>query len=274
MLPRVIMRLTSLRVLCLSTSFTVLVPALASAQIISTMIPTLDPGAPGGRRTAVHGMGGLSNWDFGGLDQLREFLADEGGSLAGGQRGFIFAGDVAQRVGQHLSVGGGGWMNTVADQVRDVLIYSDQFPGGHIDTISRRVYSLYGNVFFKNIGAQVGMVPFRSTIAIFDPVYLRAYEGDISQNDLDVFGVGRIGSRHVSATVGAGIYRYGTRNLFLIGAPVKSPASTVFSAFGNGSFFVFKQLSVDVSFWYTAADKNEFGNDSQARFTIGMGIGR
>jgi hypothetical protein len=275
----------SLRFLLPGLVLSLFLPAPARAQIISTMAPAEAGGtAPGGggRKAAVHVMGGWSNWDFGGLDEAREFLESEGGGITGGQNGFIIAGDFTGRIGRGLSVGGGGWVNTVADQIRDVFLYSPNFPGGYTETISYQLYSFYGNMFYKHVGVQVGVVPFKGTLNIFDPVYLQSYEGDISQTDVNVFGMARMGSggtrnQSWSATAGAGIYRYGERNLYLLNAPPRSPAATAFTAFANASIFVYKHLSVDMSFWYTGADKNEgtgLGNPSQSRFTIGVGVGR
>jgi hypothetical protein len=57
-----------------------------------------------------------------------------------------------------------------------------------------------------------------------------------------------------------------------------SPAANAFTIFVNGSVGVYKRFSVDGSIWFTAADSNfsfdsGIGNQSQTRFTIGIGYG-
>jgi hypothetical protein len=272
------------RVLILLALISVLQAASASAQIISTIQPAFGGGAGGGgaRTTSVHAMIGPAIWEFGGLDELQLFLEGEGGSLTGGQRGLIVAADVSQSIGGGISVGGGGWINTVSDQVRDVNIFFPNFPGGYTETVHRRVYSFYGNLFWRRVGVQAGVVPFRGSFDIFDPVNLVAYRGDIDQTDMNVFAIGRFGASgdrpgRWAVTVGGGLYRYGTRKVYLVDTPPESTASNVGSGFVNGSIFLYRGLSLDMSLWYTAADNNPdgaLGNASQTRFTVGVGFGR
>jgi hypothetical protein len=245
----------------------------ADAQIISTAMPIEPSSAVSqGTRTSAarlnaHVMAGLASWDFGNGDPA------PGETLTGGRNGLIIAGDLAVRAGAKLVVGAGGWFNSVEQSVSNQG--TTQF------TIDRTAYSIYGNLFWGHVGVQAGVVPFHDHEAVSLLMNGQRYAGDetVTENDVDVFALGRFGSdsnqRRWSAMLGAGLYRYGSRpeNAGLFIQPA-SPSANVFSGFGTASVAMYRRLSVDASLWYTADDGNPGaeGNVSQLRFTIGVGL--
>ena len=251
--------------------------APAYAQIISIMDPAAN------RRTGVHLMAGFADWTFPFNPASKQQVLDDGGQIQGdGSHGFIIAGDVAVRAGTSWSVGGGGWYNKVEPHI---LSYPDGNPNADTpiffayDITSRAsFYSLYGNVFYKRIGVQGGVVPVRSHETV-EIEFTGSGTDDFSQTDSNVFVVGRFGQEKWSATAGAGLHRYGSRaagEIFYLHKD--SPAATAATAFVNAAVKLGAGFSVDGSVWYTAADKNAdtpgIGNASQTRITIGIGYGR
>ena len=187
--------------------------------------------------------------------------------------------DIAVGIGDHLTVGFGGFYNRLANLVID-------FPNGnpnvtdlpYVFTGTQTFYGVYGNLFYKNIGVQAGIVPIRKTSTVVVES-LGTGSDSRGQTDADLFVIGRFGRARWSGTVGAGLYRYGSRaesELFL--AP-KSTSGNAFSAFANTSVGLGRGVSLDASVWYTGAHNPttglaKDGNDSQTRFTIGLGLGR
>jgi hypothetical protein len=252
----------------------------ASAQIISTMVPT-QGAASTASPVAFHVMGGYTSWRFGFVETLKDDEAKTGGTVTGGRNGFIGAVDLAVRAGDNISVGAGGWMNKVGDLVTTEPNTAGFF--GLTDTQTISVFSAYGNVFYNHIGVQAGIVPIRSQeTVVFNNG--QTLNGSDDQTDMDVFAVGRFGATGLqqarwSAMFGAGLYRYGSRPASAEFGTPESPSAGAFTGFANGSVGIYKGLSLDLSFWYTAKDKNYTttsvtGNASQARFTVGVGYGR
>jgi hypothetical protein len=226
-------------------------------------------------------MGGYTSWQFGFVKDAQDQEAQQGGTYTGGKNGFLGAADFVVGSG-NVSAGGGGWLNKVEDLITDNPGNARYFPYHGTQTIT--VFSVYGNVFYKHVGAQAGLVPIRSkssfTITRATPTTTNS-EGN--QNDFDAFLVGRWGATGANtarwaATAGGGLYRYGSRAAQPDGTPM-SPSANALSGFANTSVGIGKGLSVDASFWYTSKDKNYsadslIGNSSQARFTVGLGYGR
>jgi hypothetical protein len=249
----------------------------ASGQIISTMVPTETstptPAAPGGGpKSAWHIMGGFANWSFG-TDALNEQTVAGVATLSGGHNGFIVAADFAVRAGGNMSVGGGAWFNKVTD-------FKAHFPNFADLTATRSYSSVYGNVFYKMVGVQAGVIPQRGeNEVVFTPssgFASQSFSGvSNGHTDFAVFGVGRFGSkpgqRRWSSMTGAGLYHFGSRQN-------ANSAGNAFSIFLNGSIGVYKRFSIDASIWFTTHDQNfsaeNFtGNERQTRFTIGIGFG-
>jgi hypothetical protein len=246
--------------------------APASAQIISTMVPmekSVSGGGGGGSAVAVHLMGGYSNWRFGFIQDSKD---QPGTTLTGGQNGWIGAVDIAGAVGGSVSVGGGGWFNKVQDLKTTAT--------GFTDTQTIAVASVYGNVFYKYVGVQAGIIPFKSKEN--GTAGITTFSGSDDQTDMDIFGVARFGAAKAgqprwSASVGGGMYRYGARPADTTNGVSASPSAFAPTVFFNFSAPVAKHLSIDGSAWYTAKDKNytttdTIGNADQTRFVIGLGV--
>jgi hypothetical protein len=258
----------------------------ASGQIISTMVPmeTQSPSAAApagpGPTAAWHVMGGFAHWSFGGDKALKDDVASKGGTSSGGNKGFILAGDVAFKAGRNMSVGFGGWYNKLTDFEAHVPARPGFFA---VDQTSTHSFSsFYGNVFYKNVGVQAGVIPLRGHTTISVPANGFNGTDDNGQTDFAIFGVARTGSKpgrpRWSAVAGLGLYRYGSRPATTTLGFEASPAANAFTIFVNGSVGVYKRFSVDGSIWFTAADSNfsfdsGIGNQSQTRFTIGIGYG-
>jgi hypothetical protein len=266
----------------------------AGAQIISTMVPPprlvtqgtpSTPGPGGPSAVAFHVMGGYTNWEFGFEKDTKNFEEPRGATVTGGRNGWLGAADVAVRAGENVSVGAGGFVNKVENLVVNHPGNVQFFP--YNDTATINVFSVYGNVFYKHIGVQAGIVPIRShdTFVIDNPRNPTHSEVDNNQNDFDLYLVGRWGATGTnrarwSAMVGGGLYQYGAREGNAAEGIDPSPsAPSLGSGFANASIGIAKGFSLDASFWYTARDKNydadsTIGNSSQARFTVGVGYGR
>jgi hypothetical protein len=225
-------------------------------------------------------MGGASDWRFQFVHDARTDEATVGGTVEGGERGYIGAADLVFRTGANTSVGIGGWMN----KVQDLVTTEPDQPGffGFTDTQTMTIFSVYGNMFYKHVGVQAGVVPNRSqeTLVINNGSTLAVAQ---DQTDMDVFGAARFGATQPgqarwSAMFGGGLYRYGSRPASTGFAVPASPGTIAATAFANSSIGVGAGLSIDLSFWYTAKDKNYNtntpGNGSQTRFIVGVGYGR
>ncbi|PYR77092.1 MAG: hypothetical protein DMF87_16830 [Acidobacteria bacterium] len=235
----------------------------AAAQVISTVAGT--------RPVAFHLMGGFGETRFQFVQDIKDEEAGVGGTVTGGDRGYIGAADLAFRTGANASLGFGGWMT----KLRDLVITEPSRPGflALTDTQTFSLASVYGNLFYKHVGVQAGVVPIRSeeTLVVSGG---RTVSAPQRQTDMDAFGV----ARFRSATFGAGLYRYGSRAASAEFNVPASPSAIAATAFANGSIGVGAGLSIDASFWYTAKDKNYNtatpGNGSRTRFLVGLGYGR
>src|SRR4029079_13347294 len=172
----------------------------------------------------------------------------------------------------------GAWFNKVGRF--SINSNPAQFPRGVTDTFDRSFSSVYGNVFYKYIGVQGGVIRVTEKVETVITDVGTITDDDGGQKDIDVFAVGRVpsipGFRQVGLLIGAGAYRYGTRSQDAgprLGPP--SPSAMVFSGFSDITFRIYKGLVADLSLWYTAADKdrgiNGLGNAQQTRVTYGLG---
>jgi hypothetical protein len=235
----------------------------AAAQVISTV--------PGNGAVAFHLMGGFSEWRFQFVQDIKDEEATIGGTVKGGDRGYIGAADLVFRTGGNASLGVGGWMN----KVQDLVTTEPSRPGflALTDTQTINIASVYGNFFYGHVGVQAGVVPIHSeeTLVVTGGRTVSAPE---HQTDMDVFGV----ARFRSASFGAGLYRYGSRPASADFNVPESPAAIAATAFANVSVGVGAGFSIDAAGWYTAKDKNYNtatpGNGSQTRFIVGVGYRR
>lgn len=244
-------------------------------QIIFTMVPRAA--ATGEYPTGLHVMGGLSGWQFG--YTRREFEATKE------RQGYLMAADFGTRISRSVTVGGGGWYNGISEYSVDGWTDIDN-PFAHTDIehiFNRRMFSVYGNVFYKNVGVQAGVVPVRVKHTIVTKATgASVSDDDGGQIDTTLFGVARFGPDDaqplkVSLAAGWGIQRYGSRPEDAgVGDVPASPASIVFSGFGAFTLHLPSHLSVDFSFWYTWDDEDggvkDVGNRSQTRGVIGLGF--
>jgi len=255
----------------------------ASAQIISTMIPLENVSGASSTvstRQAFHLMAGFTNWDFG-FDQAgRDQVVTSGGSTSGGRNGVILAGDFSGAVADNLTIGGGGWYNKVTDWVLSEPA-GPTFNAYEL-TVTRAFSSIYGNVFYRHVGVQAGIIPARGKERIVLPG-LGSASDDLNQTDANVFAVARFGAARSGlrwhTTAGAGLHVYGTIPASSVFSRPESPSAAAFTAFANASIGFGGGVSLDASFWYVGADKNysstsRIGNTNQSRFTIGIGYGR
>ena len=221
-------------------------------------------------------MGGFTHWSFGGEKAVKDEIAAQGGTSSGGNNGFIIAGDVAIQTSPNTSVGVGGWYNKLA-------AFTAQLPGTPFNSAAEATHSFssfYGNFFYQHVGVQADVIPVRGQTTITDSNGTKATD-DIGQTDFAIFGVARVSSKpgrpRWSAMGGLGLYRYGSRPQSTTLNFAASPAANAFSIFVNGLVGIANGVSIDASIWYTAADKNfsttsDIGNQSQTRFTIGIGF--
>jgi hypothetical protein len=249
----------------------------AAAQIISTSVPKESSGG-GSKSTSFHLMAGYTHWDFATLKSLSNFVeAQPNGVASGGKGGFIVAGDLAfQGQGSDLGLGLGGWYNKVSDY--DI---SFSAPGGQFSGTDKfNLFSVYGSIFYKNIGVQAGVVhsSLDESTTFGDTITTST-----SLNDVDAFLVYRKtvgGSDHkLTFALGAGIYRNSAQDPDPSVDFPGSDSKIVFSGFANASIGVVKGLSIDASFWYVGSDDQAYNldtgtytaKDDASRFTIGLG---
>lgn len=272
--------------------------APASAQIIATSIPKeFSTGTATGaqRRWAFHVMGApIAKWK---INQFEETDTAILSTRANPNSKFLGAAEVAFTAGSDMTVGLGGWFNKVGSTNYDFdfVDVSDGVLGlSGIRTDNLTYTEGHVNVFYKDIGVQVGVVHGKATTTgltietflLDDLLFSRAdlvsilgadgvasIEADardtITTNDTDGYLIYKLGSRvgnnfGWTFSLGAGAYRYGNNK------------KTVPSGFGTVSLDLYKGLGVDASFWYIGKSKSdlqkELGvSDNLSRFSIGIG---
>jgi hypothetical protein len=262
---------------------------IASAQIISTMLP-IEPPQPGGTSRAAAGqvMAGYASWEYGTDFYDRIVIESHGGTFAGSLRsGFIVAADFPFKLNQNVILTAGGWYNRGGTRTAHDPAHNYHGLAGEINVnIPDRVLteqssfsSVYGSVFYKWVGVQAGIVPVQIrqtlTVAPNAPVV-----SNRTQMDFDVFGVFRYTDTDfwvpVTFTIGVGGYRYSARDASLLvnglyDEGTAQPASMAASGFGNISLSLTRHLAFDFSVWATGANNTRL-NDSQGRVTVGLGI--
>jgi hypothetical protein len=280
-----------------------LLASTASAQIISVSVPrdasTASATPVGEKKFAVHVMASpMSKWKY------NEFagaaLEDSGGSLfdvgifsGSPNSDFLFAGETVFKVGRDVTVGVGGWHNKVGNvqyTFDGATIDSDFVP---IDFVSGTLhgdltlFEGHGNVFYKNVGVQGGLVHTSSKLtssAIVNSLAfpfdigkpLRSIEQDNSANDWDLYGIYKYGgelNRPFGISAGAGIYaKQGTTD----SSQRAAENQKVFSGFVTASVDIYRGFGFDASYWYIAKTKAVIGgsplvSDAASRFTLGFG---
>lgn len=296
------MRLRGLMLACLGVAA---VSAPASAQIIATSIPREDIGGgtgAGESRFALHLMASpFAKWKINSYVERpkgSEFPDFQQAATTDSASKFIGAAEVAFAVGDDVSVGVGGWYNTLGEP--DVDVFELDFPNtvafGGVATQELRVSEIHGNVFYKDIGVQVGLVHtsakltgFRagSVVVDLDTFDTVTFDRDITLSELnlteetnttnnwDAFLVykksGPAGSNPWGVSLGAGVYHD------------TEASSSKFSGFATASVGIFKGFGIDASYWYVGAAKptsaqrdladllDNAVSDNLSRFTIGVG---
>ncbi|HSB61285.1 MAG TPA: hypothetical protein VLI67_06175, partial [Vicinamibacteria bacterium] len=269
----------------------------ASAQIIATSIPRADTvGAAAEKRWAFHVMGSpFAKWNYG---ELYLDPSDVFGTIQGTPNSdFLFAGEILFAAGTNFSIGVGGWYNKIGANefdfdgfdVTGVAGFADI--GAVLDT-DIKTYEGHLGIFYKDVGIQGGIV--KSTGKLGPTARITRFEGvpisgdrfpfsvpDAETTDWDVFGVykhgfgGRDGQGRAGLAIGAGIYR---KQGIAGTSPLRLPTDeTVFSGFATLNVNLYRGIGIDVSYWYVGPTGETFGgeefpDDSQSRFTIGIGI--
>jgi hypothetical protein len=246
----------------------------ASAQIISTMALK-----DAGRRSARgHVMFGYAAWDFG-ADFIYDWAAEVlGGSVEGGSRsGVIVAGEVPLTLSPTMTMAVGGWHNHSGTRVTTLPPSADF--SGQVARDRSTFSSVYVNVFYRYAGVQVGVVPVRIEESISSPSTGLTERSSRRYVDVTVFGMARVtavAKPRVVLTAALGVYRYSARSEGLILRSLfdvaEFPAKLALSGFVLASIDVSSHVTVDVSFWKTAAHNPQFVRDNQARLTMGVGI--
>jgi hypothetical protein len=280
--------------------------APASAQIIATSIPREDTGGAGaasGKKFALHFMASpFAKWKINSYVEEpkgSELLDFQQAATTDSKSKFIAAAELAFAVGSDVSIGVGGWYNTLGEPDVEVFEFSaaDGYLFAGTATQKLHVSEVHGNIFYKSLGVQVGLVRTSATVTglragseflfletgdlvtITDDVTLG--ELDVAEekqtaNNWDAFLVYKKGSAPGSrypfgVSVGAGVYRD------------SQAGSSKFSGFATASVALFKGLGLDASYWHVGGSKpsparQELAtflegavSDSLSRFTIGIG---
>ena len=277
--------------------------APASAQIIATSIPREDVGGgtgAGESKFALHLMASpFAKW------KINSYIEEPKGagfpdfqqaSTTDSTSKFIGAVEAAFAAGDNWSIGLGGWYNTLGEPDVDVfeidLIGGTVFGGLATEELS--VSELHGNVFYKDVGVQVGLVRTKAKLTGFraGAVLIDLNTGDLfefptdtaipdqdqvefSSNNWDAFLVYKKGSAPGSTpwgvSLGGGVYHD------------RAASSTKFSGFVTASVGIFKGLGIDASYWYVGGSSptparqeleelfEEAIAENMSRFTIGIG---
>jgi hypothetical protein len=282
--------------------------APASAQIIATSIPkefSLATGkALGEKKWAFHVMGTpFAMWNINSYFQeptgtdnplLQNVTSTDSRSK------FLFAAEAAFKAGSDLTVGVGGWYNELGSAEVDFFqLNSDPQSAdlilAGVAPFDLRVYEVHGNVFYKDIGVQVGLVRTRQkqtglragTVDVFFDDFGNLVEQALTQDEFfknevqmdnnwdafliykKAFTTGKRTSWGVS--LGSGVYRDDEAD------------STNFTGFVTATVGIYKGLGLDASFWYVGGSKQtsarrDFQNlldekvkTDRSRFTVGIG---
>jgi hypothetical protein len=272
-----------------AAAITLALSTSASAQIISTSIPKGPQGGGEEKNVSFHLMAGYTNWDFAVLNGAKSDAEDTGGSTSGGDNGFIVAGDLAFKASDSVTLGVGGWYNKVSDFDATLFLVDDNPQvGSFTRTIgsSLDAYSIYGSAFYKNVGVQAGLVHSTSDLTFSENIASGPFAGSLSASsssaadDVNLFGVYRMSGERGSFSVGAGLYHNGSIDADTLRFPngAELPldaieATTVFSAFVNGSLHLTRSLSLDASYWYIGSGAKEGEDkDNASRITVGIGL--
>lgn len=289
--------------------------APASAQIIATSIPRAEAAGTGKGVTveeknwALHLMASpFAKWKINSYTE-----SPQGADVPDFQQAattdsaskFVLAGELAFKAGDDFTIGAGGWYNELG--TADVTFFEKE-PTAFIQqtgvfllagtaNFKLRVWELHGNVFWKDVGVQVGLVGTKSTFEQLLAGAERARFVDSAGNfvietlqidqpctgtcststtNWDAFLIYKRGSEPGSKypwgfSSGAGLYHD------------KQSSSTNFSGFLTGSVQLYKGLGIDASFWYVGgsepgAAQQQFADllggaveTNLSRFTIGIG---
>jgi hypothetical protein len=263
----------------------------------------------GEKKWAFHVMGApLAKWKYGEvyIGQIDDTVSDSLGNVqATPNSDLLFAGEVAFRAGKNWSVGVGGWYNKVGKTVYgfngDELTHQNEIVGLIADLDGDlSLYEGHVGLFYKDIGLQAGIIKttgkIGTTIKVKSNTYVEranrpvvtctsdcefdAFTEVADTTDWDAFAVYKHswGGRYpLGLSLGAGVYgKQGETE-----SPLRdSTNKVVFSGFATANIGVYKGLGIDTSFWYI--DKTDAigsgptklgtrGNDSQYRFTVGVG---
>jgi hypothetical protein len=254
---------------------------LASAQIITTMIPVeMDPsGKPTGKLAAGAGhlMFGYAAWDYGTdfMDQV-VVVNLHGGAIEGRSRsGFIVAGDFPFKLSSDVAMAIGGWYNKSGTRTLNdpQHVFEGRIVPATVFSERSTFSSLYANVFYKFVGVQAGLVPVKINQTATTPAGTSV--SNRSQNDFDVFALARYTDREfvlpLAFVFGGGVYRYAPRQASPLVDGSGSPASVAPSLFGNLTLAITRHIAFDFSAWATGAN-NDKTHDTQTRATLGVGI--
>jgi hypothetical protein len=285
-----------------------------SAQIIATSIPRAEAAGTGKGVTieenkwALHLMASpFAKW------KINSYVEDPKGaevpdfqqaSSTDSSSKFIFAGELAFKAGSDVTIGLGGWYNSLG--TADVTFFELE-PAVVIQRTGLvalagtahskiNVFEFHGNAFWRDVGIQVGVVKTKSDIKTLlagaeradlnfntGELEFRTLQTDLplenlesSTTALDTFlvykrGSGSEASRPWGVSVGAGFYKD------------NQSKSTSFSSFITGSLQLYKGLGLDASFWYVGQKEQSAGQQALgdllgaavetnlSRFTIGIG---
>jgi len=238
----------------------------ASAQIISTSIPS--EAAPGAaeKNWAFHVMAGYAAWDFAYIKALEKGDPGDQYSLDFTRpQGFILAGDFVYEANDRIAVGAGGWYNAAG--FSGDFIWNPTNERSDFSQSDVKMWSLYGNVFYKAIGAQIGVVGNKNTLDFPASGDIAAESYDFTSTDMTYFLVGRFGGERFALGAGLGAYKYGTFSVN--GTKASEAGDWVPSGYVNASVKVVKGLSVDAGVWYIGESSAK--DDSATRFTVGAG---
>lgn len=281
-----------------------------SAQIIATSIPREDVGGgtgAGENRFALHLMASpFAKW------KINSYVEEPKGdptfvnaSSTDSSSKFIGAAELAFAVSEDVTIGVGGWYNTLGEPDVDVveLDVLAEFPYVFtgIATQDLSAAEFHANVFYKNVGVQFGLVRTSATLkglrAGSSFFFLDEPAGPDNPVILDRdFAVSEFGVAEEKRTAKAWdaflVYKYGGRSdvrvpwAVSLGAGVyrdTETSSSAFSGFATASLQLFRGLGIDASYWYVGSSKptearQELGDilettlsDNLSRFTIGVG---
>ena len=276
----------------------------ASAQIISTSIPRADTAGAQAeeKKFALHVMGSpFSKWRYNeivaGIWEDDSDFADIGFFTGTPNSDFLLAGEGVVKVSSSFTLGFGGWYNKVGKVQYNFDVNAYNLTDGRL--VENATGTLDGDLklseghaslFYKDFGVQVGVV--RTNSKLTDSVITKSIpagsEGlplksievaeDSSATDWDLYGVYRYAGqgmdRSFGLSAGAGIY---AKSGSTESSQRAGEDQNVFSGFLTGTFELYKGFGVDVSYWYIAKTKADFGTEtpvtsknSTNRFTIGF----